>query len=404
MRGEKMEKVTFGCGHEGYIYYISSKQRSEKEEWAKTTDCPKCYKVNCRAESLKKAEQAKKEVGLPDLTGSEAQIKWAETIRAAALEQIQLRSDELEKAKKCFETQKDNHSDKEVAMAKSNIEKLQQVHDRAWEMLSTAVDSRFWIDNREWNHELDNANEQLKALVGAYLSYYARKEEKESGIIDEVAEETTLLPQEVRHNGVVDISVSENTVSARYQKDEDFRQILRYQLGYGWNGDERCWQRVCDKFSGTAADRAAETVNVLLTAGFKVICSDNAIRRAAVDATYAVEQKRWVSWRPGSNKFALRWEHGNDALYSSARSLPDAHWDRENGSIDVPLRNWREVLDFADLNGFSISSGAKEHINAAQEEVIGVIKVKETQKMLSQAEQLDAIMQDSTIPDDLKDD
>ena len=404
MRGEKMEKVTFGCGHEGYIYYISSKQRSEKEEWAKTTDCPKCYKVNCRAESLKKAEQAKKEVGLPDLTGSEAQIKWAETIRAAALEQIQLRSDELEKAKKCFESQKDRHSDKEVAMAKSNIEKLQKVHDRAWEMLSTAVDSRFWIDNREWNYDLENVNKQLRGLVDSYLTFYARSEEKASGIVDKVKEETTLLPQEVLHNGVAEILVSGDTVSARYQKDEDFRKLMRYQLGYSWNSDDRCWQRVCGKFSGTAADRAAETINVLLTAGFKVICSDKDIRRAAVDATYAAEQKRWVSWLVNSKVLALSWEHGNDALYSAARTLPDAHWDRDNGSIDVPLRNWREVLDFADLNGFSISDGAKEYINAAQEEVIGVVKVKETQKMPSQAERLGAIMQDSTIPDDLKDD
>ena len=404
MSREKMEKVTFGCGHEGYIYYMNSKQRSEKEEWAKTEDCPKCCKASRRAENLKKAEQAKKEVGLPDLTGSEAQIKWAETIRADALKQIQLRSDELEKAKKCFESQKDFHSNEEVAMAKSNIEKLQQVHDCAWEMLSTAVDSRFWIDNREWNYGLKNVNTQLKGLVDSYLAFYARKEEKASGIVDKVKEETTLLPQEVQHSGVVEISVSGDTVSARYQKDEDFRQILRYQLGYRWNGDDRCWQRVCDKFSGTAADRAAETINALLTAGFKVICSDNAIRRAAVDATYAAEQKRWVSWLVNSKVLALSWEHGNDALYSTARTLPDAHWDRDNGSIDVPLRNWREVLDFADLNGFSISSGAKEHINAAQEEVIGVVKVKETQKMPSQAEQLDAIMQDSTIPNDLKDD
>ena len=75
------EKVTYRCGHEGEIevygkvdkrnYIVSMKERDL---------CPECYKK----EQQEKISKETKEIGFPELNGSEKQISWANQIRLNA--------------------------------------------------------------------------------------------------------------------------------------------------------------------------------------------------------------------------------------------------------------------------------------------------------------------------------
>ena len=73
----KMEKVTFSCGHEGYIHYFNAKERTEKEAWAAESGvCGKCYRKALRDRAAAEATENKEACGLPDLQGTEKQIAW----------------------------------------------------------------------------------------------------------------------------------------------------------------------------------------------------------------------------------------------------------------------------------------------------------------------------------------
>lgn len=77
--------VTHTCGHSEWHDLIGpGKDRERKLSWLETTVCSECYKAQKEAEKTAANEYAKTanaETGLPELTGTEKQIAWAETIR-----------------------------------------------------------------------------------------------------------------------------------------------------------------------------------------------------------------------------------------------------------------------------------------------------------------------------------
>ena len=90
-----MAKITHSCGHtqthQIYGKHSGFGGREEKIAWLEGRLCTKCWKAEKdeqRAkESAEAAEQAKAS-GLPELTGSEKQVAWAERIRAEILSEF----------------------------------------------------------------------------------------------------------------------------------------------------------------------------------------------------------------------------------------------------------------------------------------------------------------------------
>jgi hypothetical protein len=87
------ENVNYSCGHsERQQFYGKGSERIRRREWMERGVCPDCYREEKRIEREKEnqvaAEQAK-EIGLPDLVGSEKQVAWANTIRKNALSATQ---------------------------------------------------------------------------------------------------------------------------------------------------------------------------------------------------------------------------------------------------------------------------------------------------------------------------
>ena len=75
-------EVTYSCGHVGTVHiYGTAAERERKIDWyEKYAVCPDCYEKARQEEAATAAKQNKAD-GLPALTGSEKQIRWAESIR-----------------------------------------------------------------------------------------------------------------------------------------------------------------------------------------------------------------------------------------------------------------------------------------------------------------------------------
>lgn len=72
---------TYACGHKGRVQIygpVKNRDWKEKREFAKL--CPDCWKKKADEENQKAAEAAK-EMGLPELKGTEKQVAWANSIR-----------------------------------------------------------------------------------------------------------------------------------------------------------------------------------------------------------------------------------------------------------------------------------------------------------------------------------
>jgi hypothetical protein len=75
--------VTHTCGHEHeYNLFGKHTERERKIEWLEKQDCPACRR-KAEEEAAKAATEG---VELPELEGSEKQVKWANTIRGTMIE------------------------------------------------------------------------------------------------------------------------------------------------------------------------------------------------------------------------------------------------------------------------------------------------------------------------------
>lgn len=108
-------EVTYSCGHTATINLGGpEKQRREKIAYFEEEGiCPDCYKAALEEENERLRRKAEggvytfhfsngdtAEVKLPELKGSEKQIKWAEAIRVQKLDELtdRLESEGIEKA------------------------------------------------------------------------------------------------------------------------------------------------------------------------------------------------------------------------------------------------------------------------------------------------------------------
>jgi len=126
------ETITHSCGHDE-VHNLTGKysDREHRAEWLADSLCSECYQAKIDAERSAAAETARKqanESGLPELTGSEKQITWAEQIRSEILAGV----DDV-KAK--IETAPDD------TQRKMATDALAQVLAQS--------ESSYWIDNRD---------------------------------------------------------------------------------------------------------------------------------------------------------------------------------------------------------------------------------------------------------------
>ena len=378
------KKVKYSCGHEGLLYVSGkSADKQEKIEWAERDGiCPACYAKMKREEREESRKEEAQVNGFPELSGSEKQINWANEIRSRFFRDLT----------------------NAIQGVKIN-DKIQAQIDESMEMFRNVNEARFWIDNRE------NAVSFLK-MLNAYENWkldHLREtsQQEESEAENEAKKESTLVPERVNFEGTVEVKIDGSKISVEYPiKDRTFSLLLR-SLGYVWIREERAYVRVVKKEwrYGTVEDRAAETVNKLLLKGFRVMCLDKDIReKKAVKADFKPEQTRWIVGFDNSKLLGICWNRDKgDDFYREAKRLPGAEWSRDNGAVMVSPKEWREIRDFANINGFSISPGAERRMKDAENNELPVRP--ESPKEELQPDKLKEILnKDAEIPKDLMDD
>jgi hypothetical protein len=336
--------VTYACGHEGTVQLYG--KRSERE-WKLAREeeklCPDCWKAERdekRKQKNAEAAEANAAAGLPPLEGTEAQVLWAESIRQEALKFIH-----------------DYYTGDPYG--------LDDFDDylKGLESIKQRVSASWWIDNRQVFYNVDRTGDLLlEEAKRAKLEESAPPAE----IVEQAKAEATVYPEKRVTDLVVEISVSDNEVSAYLPERSDvFREIVK-GLGYDWGSGR--WRKPIKVTNGPASDRAAELGNKLLVAGFPVRIYDPEIRQKAVSGEYEPECKRWVfvtnekHKRPGC--LAIWWSRQEGDFYGTAKRIAGAAWDRPY--VIVPPENYEEVLDFAQMYGFQVSEAAKKAIETAK--------------------------------------
>lgn len=125
--------IHHACGHDaprGLNGVLQIDRNDEAESWEKKV-CPTCFK----AQQLKKAQAAS--VGLPTLTGSPAQVKWAMSLRVTII--------------KCVDI-----------YIRSKGSPAFMVSDR--DAMVAHTEATFWIDNRIGFQAWTKAADEQKAL------------------------------------------------------------------------------------------------------------------------------------------------------------------------------------------------------------------------------------------------
>lgn len=341
------------------------------EEWAKNyyTMCPKCYREYLReCQEAKKAKETEDGKRLafkkPQMAGSGKQCEWAYRIFENWIENYNsIRSSQI--------TYFDEHDvDKEkVAKLFGEIQKADNV--ATW-IIENHNNACWWIDNRE---NLDN-KKWYKNFVEEYENYIAvptEVREQEAELQKAVKEEATVIPVNRKYEGFADICVTAAKITVKYEKDDDFREIVKV-LGYQWDMDAREWYKKIGETTGAAKERAAELGNKLLNKGFAVCIYDPDTRKDAIEGNYQPECRRWVWAHKDGKHFILGWER-NDNIYNAAKRIPTAKYSRPD--IVVDKTEFDAVVDFAERYGFRWTSGAKAMLKGVQDTLVIPAESKE---------------------------
>lgn len=333
--------VKYSCGHSGVVELFGKmSDRESKIKWLESGICPDCYRKE--QEALNAAKNAKaKEIGMPELIGTDKQITWAETIRRKF----------YDRAIERFEKMEASADEKRAAHGRAALAYV----------IENATSASEWINYRD----------DMKTLIANYKEAYreeakAKKAEAEEAKAEPEAVEEIAEPEVCAKEGIVKITADNAAVTAKYERDDDFRGIVK-KLGYRWDGDAKAWIFDITFKDGSAKDRAAELGSALLRAGFAISMKDHDTLDAAVRADFSPRQHNWISIIPSgeySGWLRSSWNGRNNEYYKKAREITGSRWD--GTEVIFPISSFKEVLAFAEKNGFAVSAGAKSGIDRYQ--------------------------------------
>lgn len=240
---------------------------------------------------------------------------------------------------------KDAPEPETLALPPDNLARLRALAgrvnlDSAQELLSAIVD-----------------NETLLDRIAVYLSRPAGSDGLPPVVVRPAGE--------VETEAIAWIAVDGDRVQVRFpEKRDNFRELVK-GLDYTW--DWPYWYRLIDFKAGQPAHRAAELGHRLLAAGFCVVLPTAGIRDMAITGGYEPEQRRWVLALAGGDHqgwFALWWAYSEDC-YAAAKKISGSHYAKPY--VIVPPEHYDEVLDFARMYDFRVSSSARRIADQARQ-------------------------------------
>lgn len=392
--------ITYKCGHTkalnlfGNESYCEWKLQQMQDE-ASEELCPDCKD--------KQAAEEAKEMGFPELDGSEKQVKWAESIRVELWNDLSSnlkKADELvKKAEASVEAriaEDKSLTDKQISTAKNNISLLKA----GYKMLDSFVATIPEIRSSAWfiYHRTDaifpkwstlqrilavlgseDASNEYKRVVVSTLEEYAPKieETEESKELKADAEaEATLVPEGKEDADLIEVRTGKDVEIVGDLDYDDYKAVTSPKVGYLYDRENRRIWHPINLMTPSAEDVAAEAICLLLRMGYRVVCYDEKAREMAKSGSYEPEERHWVyriQYGDGSTKLAIRILDGNDEI--NAKAIRGARWS--HGSVVVPVSSWKEIEDFARIYGYRISAGATEEIEKYKASTTSVTDIKD---------------------------
>lgn len=384
---------TYSCGHEGRVDLGGpTKNRQKIADWHFSRLCPECYKKHIEAEKKEKAMTAAKisaEMKLPELTGTEKQVAWANELRLKILNNLATYLKNLDKYM----------AEKELEFIPKTAFRIEEASNALDWFMKSKTEARYWIDIRQ-------TGVTFYTLITEYQTHL--DEELHGDAMKEIEEEETMLtvipktePGCELKKGVVKFIINDS-ISVQYIKDTDFIDIAK-KLGYKWNGT--AWEKKITEYTGSGNDRVAEMANKLLLSGFTVQFPNNEAKEMAISGNFVAENDRWIKYNETDNMLSIRWKTRSDTLYDNAKKLPGAKW--KDGSMRVNIEFYQEVEDFANTMGFSISNMAKHKIEEYKQEKEGFevadVAIQNKENMTDEERITKSLKNTGTIIEDLKD-
>ena len=360
----------------------SRDQANSWEEWAKSNiiECDECKEKARQAEreeANKKAAESAKEFELPELTGSEKQVAWANTIRVGYYTEYSKVVDGYTKLTK-----------EQQAKCNEEFEQFNKIVDYVFSNKNSAS---FWIEHRGVN---------IRAIVRELESEALKSEEKEE--VQEVVSEYPVKPANPATEAIAEVKCADGTLTVSFPAKNEALISVCKSANMKWNSKSLVWERKLSETTGMV-DRAIEIGHKLLKAGIPVAIADEATREKAIAGEYEEECLLWIVGGP-DDKLAITWKTGD--WYKAAYRLAGAKWNSEKQGMLIPVSSFKEIVDFAECNNFKISTLAKGKIDAYEEKINRVKQViisehVETEKL----DKLKEILNSSgEIPEDLLDD
>ena len=400
---------------------FNRKQADEWEKWMEDQDgqwlCPDCY----REEQRKKKEEAAREAaakaledGFAELEGTEKQVHWAEEIRGNFAKNVALTEAHIEKMITHKEEATQQNLDKLTGKGKSLTEAI-EIINREWDKIDRAKTlvenlkkirtASWWIDHKE---KFDADRESANVIFGMLLlerrtvDDAARQVEKEteSQETKEKAETLEVLTPKNQTCSVVPIiKVTEDKVILQSDYSKDIVDVM-HEIFAKW--DKPYWVIKITDRSGSAIDRGAEMAHKLLQAGIPVKIENEEVKEKALNGTYEKRQTKWIDISDDMERVIISWGSGDDDLYYESKKLPGAKY--KDYKMTVPVSSYRDILDFADLNGCTITDAAMRAIDAFKaSEVTVEVADKEVEKTAKEKLE-DQLKKPAEVIDDLLDD
>lgn len=337
---------TYTCGHEGNVQiYGPTKNREWIRERHFDRLCEECRKKEIAAENVRAMQQAK-EMKLPDLTGSEKQVAWANSIRIRMIGDLE---DLLDKLDDLVEKHKEKASKEEMDFAESI---RAAIHRILAYVAMTEQSSRWFIDHRNDKWSFFEVEDYVK-------KHLPSDDELVPELGESVQEADVLLkPENQTKDGYAEIKQEDAQLVALYAKDDDFRDVVR-ECGLKWDSERRAWTRKLGVTSGTMEDRMAELGSRLLAAGFAVLCSNEKARDMIATGEYEPTHTRWVTCpEDREDVFRIRSER-DEGLIQIFRKFAKWH----DGAWETTAQRVNDVLELMRLHGFRATPDAQALID-----------------------------------------
>jgi DNA-directed RNA polymerase subunit RPC12/RpoP len=387
-----MAKTEYTCAECGASVTVWGRNRSEANRLARWHESEGHLCSDCEAKRLaeknRKAADANATTGLPQLTGSEKQIAWAETLRqkmlanarayaplmrilrdsftmdATPLEDIPGIREEM-RAAVADVAERDRHY--VLTSADSVMREIGSAarYEKFLEIMARQTRASWWIDHHNFNLQviLESLKTEIDAAEAAETDSEVPAEEK--ALLDDAQAEALLKPAgEPLSTQIAEISLVGEEVRVIFaEKREDFRLLMR-DMGFVWTISR--WARRMGVTTGDAIDCLAETAHRIVAAGFLARLHDDEARARALSGQFTPAKTRWVSKNISGQFygwFVISWARSDD-FYAPARRLLGARY--QGGKIYVPPGSVMEVADFAAQYDFALTPGAQEILAAHQ--------------------------------------